>query len=101
MSGSERIAVRVAGVKLTIPVYKSPEFTEAIAARVEERLQEIEASSRRIDSHAFALQAALEFAIECQARQDQGEEEARELAKALARAASAIRAAAADLNPDA
>ncbi len=54
--------VKVGGVTLTVPVCGDEETTEAIVARVEARLSEIEEKSTRIDSQAFALAAAMSFA---------------------------------------
>jgi cell division protein ZapA (FtsZ GTPase activity inhibitor) len=69
-----KVTVEIAGVSLRIPVYKDPETTKRIAAELGQRLQEIEGRASRIDSHAFALEAALELAIERERLQGEADE---------------------------
>jgi len=54
----------VAGVTIDLPIFQNPETTEQLAQQVTERVREIEASSKRIDTQAFALTAAVSFAAE-------------------------------------
>lgn len=54
--------VEIAGRRLTVPVFKDSLSTQRIAARVTAKIEQIEKKSRRIDTHAFALQAAYSFA---------------------------------------
>jgi len=74
-----RIDVRIAGKNITVPVYRTTEHTKALAARLNERIKEIEAESDRIDTQAFALQAALSFAAEAVAMEQDHEAEQAEL----------------------
>lgn len=53
--------VRIAGQRLNVPVYGSEERTKQLAEELEIHIREIEEESDRIDSHAFALQAALHY----------------------------------------
>ena len=77
------ISVRIAGVRLTVPIVGDEAATRRVAAEVEARFRDIEASAARIDSQAFALQTAVAYALDLeQTRMDQAEQE-RALAKAL------------------
>ncbi len=89
MSG-ETIHIRVAGVPIETPVYQNEARTREIVAEVEKRLETIEAASKRIDTQAFALRAAVELAIELNRTLDEREEETRELVKTLSRLADQL-----------
>lgn len=79
----EFIEVEVGKTRITVPVYESPERTQAIADRVNARLNEIEAESTKIDTHAFALEAAVLFAIEHERAKDEAAKDAKQLLVAL------------------
>jgi len=82
MTGSTH-RTKVAGVTIDLPVFKDPDTTEQLASQVTERIREIEASSKRIDTQAFALTAAVSFAAElAQAKKDHDADTA-EITKAL------------------
>lgn len=70
-----RIRVELGGKSIQVPVYKDRETTLALVRRVNERLAEIERDSDRIDTQAFALQAAVSFAAELQAAEQDIEAE--------------------------
>lgn len=57
-----QIEVKLGGICLSVPVYRDPHTTHRLVAEVNQRLKEIEKKSKRIDTQAFALQAALSFA---------------------------------------
>lgn len=79
----ELMEVTLAGVRLRVPVYLDPETTLAIAERVNDRIKAIEAASTRIDSQAFALTAAFEFATELHAANAERDQDHRDLTKRL------------------
>lgn len=60
----ELLDVKVAGVGIKVPVYEDRKTTLDLVQRVEARVQEIERQSKRIDTQAFALLAAVSFARE-------------------------------------
>lgn len=51
-------------MRLKIPMIVDQETTLRIAQKVNARLEEVEKDSDRVDSHAFALIAAMSFAAE-------------------------------------
>ena len=60
----ERTKVRIAGKSITVPVYRDRRTTLRLVKLLDERIKEIEKASDRIDTQAFALQAALSFVAE-------------------------------------
>jgi len=56
--------VLIAGLTLKVPVYETREATEALVARVHAKLKDLESRSSKVNTQAFALQAAYEFAME-------------------------------------
>lgn len=58
------IEVTVGRVRLKVPVMHDKNTTLRMARAVNARLEEIEKRSPSIDSHAFALEAAMSFAAE-------------------------------------
>ena len=71
----ERTKVRIAGKTITVPVYRDRRTTLRLAKRLDERIQEIEKASSRIDTQAFALEAAISFAAELADAEQEREEE--------------------------
>lgn len=59
-----RTTVTIGNVQLTVPVVRDIPTTQRLAARVAERLQDIEKRSSRVNTVAFALEAAFSFAAE-------------------------------------
>ncbi len=100
MSGEspETIRLSLGNLTLDVPVHGSRAQTIKLADRVNEQLRLIEGQSSRIDSQAFALQAALHFAAEAErverlADQLQREHEAetREMIRAVESLTTALR----------
>ena len=58
------INARIAGKSIKVPIYRDRRTTLKLIQRLNSRIQEIEKNSDRIDTQAFALQAALSFAAE-------------------------------------
>ena len=69
-----RVKVKLAGKTIEVPVYGDSQLTQKLAARVNQRLKEIEQRAQRIDTQAFALETALAFAAELE--EVRGESEA-------------------------
>ena len=61
---SSTVDVQIGGITVRVPMYGSMEDTRAIVEAVNSRLGELEAKSGKVNTQAFALQAAYEFAIE-------------------------------------
>lgn len=75
--------IYIAGKKIQIPIYQDLKETQRIADLVTERIRRIEADAERIDTQAFALQTAFEFATEMLALREENDQDQRELIKAL------------------
>jgi len=88
----ETIQDEVGGVRLALPIVDDVDTTRRIAARVNDRLREIEAESDRIDTHRFALLAAVSFATEVEECQRKHDQDTRDLLKALNRLLTSLRA---------
>lgn len=71
----ERTKVRIAGKTITVPVYRNRRTTLRLAKRLDERIQEIEKAGSRIDTQAFALEAAISFLAELADAEQEREEE--------------------------
>ncbi len=61
-----RMKVKLGGKTVEVPLYRDSRATLKLAERLNERLKAIEAQSGRIDTQAFALEAAFTFAAEAQ-----------------------------------
>ncbi len=79
----EEVNVRVGNFTLRVPICANQATTQAIADTITERLKAIEARSTRVDTQAFALTAAFEFAAELQRTQSGQEQDNKELLVAL------------------
>jgi cell division protein ZapA (FtsZ GTPase activity inhibitor) len=78
----DTIQAKVGGVTLALPIYHDEKTTLDIVDAVNNRLAEIEKGSIRIDTQAFALQAAIHFAAELERcrREEDGQNRALTLA---------------------
>lgn len=56
--------VQIAGMKLRVPKSGVGETTAALVDRVHAKLKELESRGSKVNTQAFALQAAYEFALE-------------------------------------
>lgn len=90
MSG-EYVQARVAKVNLRLPLYRDAATTLAIADEVTAKVAELEAEAGRIDSQAFALQAAYAFAVALHEEKAGREDDNKALLKALDRIAGQLR----------
>ncbi len=87
---AETISVRIGNQNISVPVFIDQETTLQIADMLNERLQVIENQSTRIDSHRFALLAAMHFACEWEGLKRQTSQETKELVKALSRISDSL-----------
>lgn len=79
----EEVTLKIANVTVQVPVCKDLATTKAIAAAIEQRMREVEAGSKRIDSTAFALRVAFEFASDLHLLREEQEGTVQEIAVAL------------------
>lgn len=84
------VQARVAKVNLRLPIYRDRQTTLSIADEVTARVAEMEAEAGRIDSQAFALQAAFAYAAELHAEKAARDVDTRELLKVLDRIAGQL-----------
>ncbi len=62
MINGPRIDIKMSNRTINVPILKDKDTTYHIAKLVQERLDSIEENSKRIDTHAFAIEAAMSFA---------------------------------------
>lgn len=89
---SNRMRVEVGGVKLTVPVFQDRETTLGIVEQVNQRLAEIESKSQRIDTQAFALEAAFSFAARAAELEQNTRRETSEVLVSLTRLSASLKA---------
>lgn len=85
-----RMKVKLGGKTVEVAVYRDTRHTLRLAESVNERLKAIEAESGRIDTQAFALQAAFASAAEAQYHIDNAEADRAEMLKELDRLSKAV-----------
>lgn len=90
MTDNGHIQVQVGGKTIRVPVYRDRETTQRLVRRVNERLKAIEQESDRIDTQAFALEAAIAFAAELDEAEADIEAEQTELFTALDRLSKTV-----------
>jgi cell division protein ZapA (FtsZ GTPase activity inhibitor) len=88
MSG--RMKVKLGGKQVEVRVYRDTRHTLRLAESINARLKAIESESGRIDTQAFALQAAFAAAAEAQDIIDNAEGERTEMLKELDRLSKAV-----------
>lgn len=77
------VETRIANVKLRLPVYRDKQTTLELAEAVTARIARMEEQAGRVDSQAFALQAAFALAAELHAEQAERDQDTRDLLKVL------------------
>lgn len=85
------LQVKMGGKTVTVPVYRDEATTLRIVGQVNQRLEEIEESSPRIDTQAFALQTAYTFAVELARAQSEADADEQDCQQALGRLAQSIK----------
>jgi len=79
----EILRVSVGGINISVPILKDEKTTLKIIDDVNDRIEEIESSTSRVDSQAFAIMAAVSFATELQQLKLAQQAENKEIAVAL------------------
>ncbi|MCP4644667.1 MAG: cell division protein ZapA [bacterium] len=86
-----RLNVVIAGISITVPIWRDAETTQRIVDRVNDRIQEIEGRSRRVNTQMFALEAAFSFAQEVAKLEAARQQDETDLSEALEHLASKLR----------
>ncbi len=82
----EELDLKIANVPVRVPICKDAATTQALAAAIGDRVREIESQTKgRIDSTAFALRAAFEFASDLHLLREEQEATTHEMTTALQR----------------
>ena len=84
------IQTKIANVTLRLPVYRDQKHTLELAKDVERLVASMEADADRIDSQAFALRAAYEFARQLRELEDENAADLKDLLKTLDSTATAL-----------
>lgn len=91
MISGPRIDVKIGGRSFSIPRFRDTDTTYYIAKLLHERLKVIEAKSGRIDTQAFAIEAAMSFAYELMESEETLEAETKEMLSALGKLSEDLR----------
>lgn len=83
--------VTVGRMKLSVPIFKDVETTEAITTEIGARMDEIEEKTGVIDTQKNAIKAAYAYAVEKRILEAEHKEDMDDLARALERLASQLR----------
>jgi cell division protein ZapA (FtsZ GTPase activity inhibitor) len=100
MISEPRIDVRIGGRTFSVPKLKDKDTTYHIAKLLQQRLKQIEAKSSRIDTQAFAIEAAMSFALDHLEAEETLEEETREMMNALSELSKDLRTICRDFDVD-
>lgn len=84
------LQTKIANVTLRLPIYRDQKHTEELAREVGRLVASMEADAERIDSQAFALRAAYEFAKQLRELEDENAADLKALLKALDGTATAL-----------
>jgi hypothetical protein len=83
MKPPERVPVQVGSYRTTLPVFRDKATSEKIVARIEACVRAVEDKSQQVDTVAFVLGAAYEFACEVHRLKEEQEEQDAELVRRL------------------
>ena len=97
MSKEQLLQVKMGGKTVQVPVFQDEKTTLQLVASVNARLREIEESSTRVDTQAFALQAAYLFAVDLARGELAANEDEAEVHKSLVRIQLALKGILGDL----
>ena len=64
MTTQQYLNAKIANVTLKIPIHQDVATTKQLISQIETKIHQIEQDSPRVDTQAFALQVAYEFAVE-------------------------------------
>jgi hypothetical protein len=81
----DRIKVTIARATLEVPIVDDEDTTRKLVEQINDRIAQYEAHAKRIDSVAFALQAAFSFAADLHRAKQLHTEETKEVTLALER----------------
>ena len=84
------IQTKIANVTLRVPVYRDQKHTLELAQEVGRLVASMESDADRIDSQAFALRAAYEFARQLRELEDENAADLKDLLKTLDSTATAL-----------
>jgi cell division protein ZapA (FtsZ GTPase activity inhibitor) len=84
------LQVKIGGKTVSVPIYRDEQTTLSLVELVNRRLQEIEETSPRVDTQAFALQTAYAFAADLARLEAAASAEEGELVQALSRLQTAF-----------
>jgi cell division protein ZapA (FtsZ GTPase activity inhibitor) len=84
MISGPRIDVKIGNRTFSVPRLKDEDTTYHIAKMLTDRLKKIEDKSSRIDTQAFAVEAAMSFAFDLLYAEEALEENTKEMMNALA-----------------
>lgn len=90
MISGPRIDIKIGGRNFNVPILKDEDTTYYIAKLVQERIKEIEKRSQRIDTQAFAIEAAMTFAFAQLDAEEELADNTADLMKALTSLSEAI-----------
>ena len=90
MISGPRVDIKIGGSTFNVPIFKDKDTTYYIAKLVQERIKEIEKRGGRIDTQAFAVEAAMSFAFAQLDAENELEENTQELMKALSNLSTEI-----------
>jgi hypothetical protein len=90
MTKQRLLQVKLGGRTVQVPIYQDEKTTLQLVDSVNERLREIEESSTRVDTQAFALQAAYLFAVDSAREQASFDEDDAEILRSLTRVQLAL-----------
>ena len=90
MTKERLLQVKLGGKTVQVPVYRDEKTTLLLVNDVNERLREIEEGSARVDTQAFALQAAYLFAADLARERAAFSEDDEEVIKSLTRVQLAL-----------
>ena len=79
------LRVTLGRTTLDVPVYVDEETTRALVERVNDRIAELEAHAKRIDSTAINLLTAFSFAADLHSAQEEHDQDTHEVTRALER----------------
>lgn len=85
MISGPRVDVRIGNRTFSVPRLKDDDTTYHIAKLLQVRLQEIEARADRIDTQAFAIEAAMAFAFNLLESEETLEAETKEMMSELSK----------------
>ena len=101
MKQPERVPIQVGTYRTTLPVFKDKATSERIVARIEACIRAVEEESQNVDTVAFVLGAAYEFACEAHRLKEEQDEQDTELIRCLSDILGQVRSTLKTYSPQA